>query len=82
MVKAFHQDQSPMKPNHYMLPVVPTLTMLFSMSFHFKEILSSLDSLVLFYIIHEWIGIHGVFILKHHNTRPWSVKPSSETCKI
>jgi hypothetical protein len=31
-------------------------------------------------LIHKWIGIQGVFILKHHNMRPWSVKPSSETC--
>jgi hypothetical protein len=49
---------------------------------HFQKILSSLDCLTSFYIIHEWINIQGIFILKHHNTRPWSVKPSSETCKI
>ncbi len=36
-----------------------------------QEILySSLDCLSLFYIIHKWIDIQGVFTLKHHNTRP------------
>jgi hypothetical protein len=53
-----------------LLPLVPTPTRLFSMSFHFQKILSSLDCLGLFYIIHEWIGIWRVFILKHHNTSP------------
>jgi hypothetical protein len=42
----------------------------------FSRILSSLDCFGLFYIIHEWIGIWGVFILKHHNTKFWNVKPS------
>jgi hypothetical protein len=52
-----------------MLPLVPTLTRLFSMSFHPQEILSSSDCLGLFYIIHEWISIRGIFISKHHNMR-------------
>jgi hypothetical protein len=52
-----------------MLPLVLTLIRLFSMSFHPQEILSSLDCLSLFYIFHEWIGIWGIFILKHYNTR-------------
>jgi hypothetical protein len=43
---------------------------LFSMSFHPKEIMSSLEFLGVLYIIHEWIGIRGVFILKHHNMKP------------
>jgi hypothetical protein len=46
------------------------------------KIMSSLDCLGLFYIIHEWINIQGIFILKHHNMRPWSVKPLSKACKI
>ncbi len=52
------------------------------MSFHPQEIMSSLDCLGLFHIIYKWIGIQGVFILKHHNMRPWSVKPSLEAYKI
>jgi hypothetical protein len=52
------------------------------MSFHPQNIMLSLDCLGLFYIIHEWINIQGIFILKHHNTRPWSVKPLSKACKI
>jgi hypothetical protein len=68
--------------SHKMLPLVPTPTRSFLMSFHPQEIMSSLDCLGLFYIIHEWINIRGIFILKHHNMRSWNVKPSLETCKI
>jgi hypothetical protein len=52
------------------------------MSFHLQEVFSSLDCLGLFYIINEWIGIQGIFIFKHHNTRPWNVKPLSKACNI
>jgi hypothetical protein len=76
MIITFYQDQSYMEPNHWMLPLVPTPTKLSSMSFHFKKFLPSLDYFGLFYIICEWIGIQIIFILKHHSTRPWSVKLS------
>jgi hypothetical protein len=40
-----------------MLPLVLTLAKLSSMSFHFQEILSSLDCSGLFYIVHNWISV-------------------------
>ncbi len=78
-IHVFLLMQSHMKPNHQMLPLVPTVARLSSILFHLQEILSSLDCFGLFYIIHEWIGIQGIFTLKHHNTRPWSVKSSLES---
>jgi hypothetical protein len=47
-----------------MLPLVLTPTSLSLMSFHLQKIMSSLACLNLLYIIHKWICIRGVFILK------------------
>jgi hypothetical protein len=57
-----------------------TLKKLSLMSFHPWKTLSSLCYLGFFCIIHKWIDIQGVFILKHWNMKPQDVKLLAPTC--
>ncbi len=67
-----------MKPNCWKLPLGHILTRLCSMSFHPQRTQSSLGYLSSFCIIHKWIGIQKVSILKHPSKSFWIVRPLSK----
>ncbi len=78
MARVSLQDLWHMRLRCWKSPSSHILSRSCSMSFHLWRTQSSLGYLSSFCIIHEWIDIKGVSILKHPSKSLWIVRPLSQ----